>query len=167
MHGAVLRVDGHDLRARCHPRPLNQRARGDQGLLVREGQALSRPQGCQGDGQAREPDNTVEDDVGLFGYRGKRALACEDLGARGDEGRQLVRFGWVGDGHLPRVHLARLLREKAYRRPGPERYDLEQAWVGAHYLQRLGADRAGAASDGEGPAGGALRQDGALLPGSR
>ena len=64
VHRAVLAVDGHELRAGGGPRRLHDRARRDEALLVREGQAAAGAQRAHGDGKPREADDGVDDDVG-------------------------------------------------------------------------------------------------------
>src|SRR5204862_409778 len=71
VDGAVLGVDGHDLGSRRCPDPLYDRATGDQRLLVGQGQAGTRLQGGEGDGQAGEADDAVDDHVGIAGDGGQ------------------------------------------------------------------------------------------------
>ena len=69
-HRGVLGVDGHDLAAARRARLGDDRARGDEALLVGEREALAGFQRAERRGQAGEADDRVEHDVGV-GVRGE------------------------------------------------------------------------------------------------
>ena len=65
MDGAVLGVDGDQFGPRSLPQRLDDRAGGDEALLVRQGEAATGGQRGQRDGQTGEADDTVHDHVGV------------------------------------------------------------------------------------------------------
>ena len=79
MHGAVLAVDRHQLGSGSGPQRLHHRRAGDQALFVGQGQALARLQRADRDRQPGEPDDAVDDDVGVVGQIGQ---VGDDFGER-------------------------------------------------------------------------------------
>ena len=61
----MLAVDGHQLGTRRRPQRLHDRPGGDQALLVGQGQALAGAPAWHRDRQAGEPDDPVDDHVGV------------------------------------------------------------------------------------------------------
>ncbi len=135
-------VDGHDL-ARLGGLE-HQRAARDQRFLVREGETGAGRERRQRGLQAQRAHQGVEHDVGLG------VLDQPGDGVRPGVGdvADLGGSGVVGDGDVRHACLGALLGQQAgIAAAGRQPDDLEAVRVGGDDVQRLGADRAGAAED--------------------
>jgi hypothetical protein len=111
----------------------------------RRGQALSRPQGRHGDGQAGEADHAVDHHVGRLGQVGEVA---HHLG----EGQGVGHLGppdRVGHRHQLRAQLARLGHDGLDRRPDAQRHQLVAVLFGPDHIEGLRADRTRRAGNGD------------------
>ena len=129
----VLGVDRHDLAAARRPRLGDDRARGDEALLVGEREALAGFERGERGGEAGEADDRVEDDVGV-GVRGELG---ERAGVVEAGTREIRRHAELGPLLLEQVGVA----------PGGERDDAEVVAVAAQDVERLGADGPGRPED--------------------
>jgi hypothetical protein len=141
----VLAVDRHQLGARRRPQRLDDRTGGDQALLVGQRQAPALPQRGDRDRQAGEPNDGVDDDVGLLDEVGE---VVDDGGER-QRGGNLGSTGRVIDGDGAGPELLRLGDQGLDRGSDAEGDDLVARRLGADDVQRLGSDRSGRAGDGD------------------
>ena len=156
--GAVLGVDRHDLTGRR--RGLDEGPADDERLLVREREGRAGGERRQGGAQPDRAGDPVEDDVGAAARGGGRGVVTDDdlrpvggvLRRRRDGGAEVLdrptgrddERGASGGG---------LGGQERHVAAGRERDDAEAAGVGGDDLERLGADRAGGAEDGDGAEG--------------
>ena len=145
----MLRVDRHYLGPGHLQGALDDRAPGDQGLLVRQRQATARSEGSQRDRQAGEADDPVQHDVGSLGDRRHGALPGQELDTPREHACELIGVSGVSDGDPLGAQFARLLGQETDRRTGAERDHLVAARRGPYNIERLGADRAGATSQAD------------------
>ena len=141
-HRGVLGVDGHDL-ARLGGLE-HQRAARDQRLLVGQGETGAGGERRQRGLQPQRADQGVEHHVGL----GVLDQPGDGVGPGIGDVADLGGRGVVGDGDVRHARLGALLGEQAgiaAARRQPD--DLEAVRVGGDDVQRLGADRAGAAEN--------------------
>src|SRR6266542_4386752 len=128
-----------------------QLAREHERLLVREADRLAGLDGGRGRAEPRRAGDRGEHEVHVrVGRREDRSgVAADHLDAGGDEPAQLARGGLVRDRDEARVEAAHLLGEPGDVLAGGERDDLEPLGEGRDDVQRLDADGAGRAEDGD------------------
>ena len=133
-HGRVLGVDRHDLAAARGPGFGDDRPRRDQAFLVREREPFAGCEGGEGGGQAREPDDGIEDDIRLR--------------QPGELGELFV--GRAGTNAVGRhAERRRLFGEECGIAARRERDHVEVVAVSLDDVERLSADRAGRSENGD------------------
>ena len=117
----------------------------DQRLLVGQPEPLAGLQGGQGDREAREADDPVDDGVGRRGRRGHGVGAGQQLDPLGQPLGQVGGPVGVGDGHHVWAEPVRLLGEQVHRAGRAQRGHPVPVGPGLDDVERLRSDRSGRA----------------------
>lgn len=144
VDGAMLGIDRDELGAGSCPQRLDHRAGGDQAFLVGQGKPLAARQRGDGDRQPGEPDDSIDDDIGV----GDQVSELVRHGGERQRGRDLGAAPRIADGDAAGPELLGLGDQRVDRTEDPEGDDLEAAWLGADDIEGLRADRAGRPGDG-------------------
>ncbi len=122
---------------------------GDQRFLVRQREPSSGTQRRHRHRQAGEADHTVDRDLGLDGERRQRLGPGDDVDAGIEQRLELGGSSGVGDADHPWPDRVGLRCELSHGGGGGERNDLELVGLRCDDLERLGADGAGGAENGD------------------
>jgi hypothetical protein len=132
-------------------RPQHQRTTRHQGLLIGQRQTRTAGQRGQRGFEPERPDQGVEHHVSL----GVLHQPGSGVGAAVGDVADMLCSSRVGDRNVGHAGLGALTGEQfGITASGCEAYDRETIRVGSDHLQRLGADRPGAAQDQYAQAGG-------------
>jgi hypothetical protein len=136
VHGAVLTIDGHQLGTGGGAQRLHDWRASNQAFFVGECQPTTELQSTHRDGQARETDNAVHNNVGGFDNVGE---VVDDMRKR-KRCRHLCASRRVGDGNDLRPKLERLPYERIGGAANTERDHLIAVALGAHDIEGLFSD---------------------------
>ena len=141
VNGAVFAVHRQQLGSRRGPDPLDDRARGDQRLLVGKAKSTTGGQNSEGDRQSGETHHAVDGHIGRHSCLGHGIRTSEHRGPRRNTRLDGGTEGCIGDGHHLGSEGLRLLNQKIHGSGGSEGHHIELVGARCHDVEGLGADR--------------------------